>query len=42
MTLLAPYIAAEAIPALVAGERAETSIVGLAARIGTHAPPGRQ
>jgi divalent metal cation (Fe/Co/Zn/Cd) transporter len=33
--LLAPYIAAEAIRALVAGDRAETSIVGLVLTAGT-------
>ena len=33
--LLAPYIAAEAIHALVAGDRAETSIVGLLLTAGT-------
>ena len=33
--LLAPYIAAEAIRALAAGDRAETSIVGLALTAGT-------
>ena len=33
--LLAPYIAAEAIRALVAGDRAETSIIGLALTAGT-------
>lgn len=33
--LLAPYIAAEAIRALIAGERAETSVVGLALTAGT-------
>jgi divalent metal cation (Fe/Co/Zn/Cd) transporter len=33
--LLAPYIAAEAIHALVAGDRAETSIVGLVLTAGT-------
>ena len=33
--LLAPYIAAEAIHALVAGDRAETSVVGLVLTAGT-------
>ena len=33
--LLAPYIAAEAIRALVAGDRAETSIIGLVLTAGT-------
>jgi hypothetical protein len=33
--LLAPYIAAEAIRALVAGDRAETSILGLVLTAGT-------
>jgi hypothetical protein len=33
--LLSPYIAAEAIHALVAGDRAETSIIGLALTAGT-------